>query len=341
MNLDIHSAVQTALLIVLVAILLSVWLGVQSIRSGRKLPFFRKRRDRMVRGWRLVFSGFILAVLAFGLNRFAEPAIYHFYPPTATVTPTYTITSTPTITLTPTITETPTITPTTSITPTPFVPPTVLAQFTSQVTPAADAVFSEISFTQKMNAEHLPVDPATEFKNPVGHLFASFSYNNLTDQAQWSALWYRGSELVYFESKPWDGGTGGYGYSDWNPAPEEWLPGDYAVYIFFGETYMQGGYFKVIGNPPGYTGTRAPTATLTQAVSPTPSPTPGPSPTPTLTLTLTPSNTATASKTPTITLTPSVTNTRPPTSTMRPSLTPRPSDTHWPTATELPTEKPK
>ncbi|HEX9013976.1 MAG TPA: hypothetical protein VF813_10680 [Anaerolineaceae bacterium] len=314
MNLDIHSAVQTSLLIILVAILLTTWVGVRTIRSGAHLPFFRKRRDRMVRGWRMVFSGCVLAAAAFFMNRYAEPVIYHFYPPTPTVTPTFTITPTPTVTLTPTITETPTITPTTSITPTPMVPPEIATQFTGQVTPSAKAVFSQISFTQKLNAEHLPVNPGTEFKNPVGHLYASFSYNNLTDGVQWTALWYRGSDLVHFETEAWTGGTGGYGYSDWNPSPDQWLPGDYAVYIFLGEQYMVGSYFSVIGNPPGYTGTRPATSTVTG--------TPGPS------------------GTPTITSIPSATRTVPPTSTMRPSLTPRPTDTHWPTATETPTPRP-
>jgi type VI secretion system secreted protein VgrG len=329
MNLDIHSAVQTSLLIILAAILISVWIGVQTIRSGAHLPFFRKRRDRMVRGWRMVFSGFALAVAAFCLNRYAEPVVYHFYPPTATITPTSTITPTPTITLTPTVTETPTITPTTSITPTPFIPPTLTAVFTSQVTPKPGAVFSQLSFTQKMNAQHLPVNPGTEFKNPVGHLYAAFSYNNMTDNAQWTALWYRGDELVYFESEPWNGGTGGYGYSDWNPPPEQWFPGDYAVYIFVGQEYVQGGYFKVVGNPPGFTGTLPAAAKPAAGASPTASVTRGPAPT------------ATASSTPTITRTPTATRTRPPTSTMRPSLTPLPTDTHWPTATELPTPRPK
>ncbi len=271
----------------------------------------------MVRGWRLVFSGFALAVLAFFLNRYAEPAIYHYFPPTATITPTFTITPTPTITLTPTITDTPTITPTTSITPTPLIPPTLTAVFTSQVTPKPGAIFSQLSFTQKMNAQHLPVNPSSEFKNPVGHLYAAFSYNDMTSNAQWTALWYRGNELVHFESEPWNGSTGGYGYTDWNPPASEWLPGDYAVYIFVGMQYVQGGYFQVTGNPPG-------------GIPPTksPSPTPGPS------------ETMTAASTPTASLTPSPTWTRPPTSTMRPSLTPLPTDTHWPTATDTPTPRP-
>jgi hypothetical protein len=334
-NLDIHSAVQTILLIIAFAVAISLWVGVGSIRSGRKLQFFRKRRDRMVRGWRLVFSAFALAVLAFILSFFGEPVIYRVYPPSPTVTPTSTITPTPTITETPTITATPTITPTTSITPTPFIPPTIAAQFTSQVTPKADTIFSQISFTQKMNAQHLPVDPATEFKNPVGHLYASFSYNNMADGVQWTALWYRGSDLVYYESKPWDGGTGGYGYTDWNPPPDQWLAGDYAVYIFIGQEYIQGGYFKVNGNPPGFTGTRTPTKALTPVATPPPSPLPGPTAMPA------PSATSTITRTPTITLTPTATRTRPPTSTMVPSLTLHPTDTHWPTATELPTEKPR
>jgi len=328
LNLDIHSAVQTAFLMTLVGILLSVWIGVRTIRAGQRLPFFRKRRDRMVRGWRMVFSGVILAILALFLNRFAEPVIYKVYPPSPTVTNTPTITPTPTMTTTPTVTLTPTITPTTSITPTPFVPPTLAAGFASQVTPSPDSVFSPLIFSQRLTESKLPDEPGTEFKNPVGHLYASFSYDRMLDGSQWTALWYRGSELVFFETKPWDGGTGGYGYTDWNPAAAEWLAGEYDVYIFNGLEYKTTGHFTVTGDPVGVPAAQTPKTTLSATRSPTPR--------------LTPTNTRTPrpSSTPAPSRTPTVTRTRPPTSTMRPSLTPRPTDTHWPTATELPTERP-
>jgi type VI secretion system secreted protein VgrG len=185
-----------------------------------------------------------------------------------------------------------------------------------------------------MDDKHLPVDPSTEFKNPVGHVYAIFSYDKLIDGAQWTALWYRNGELVYFETTPWNGGSGGLGYTDWNPAPEEWHAGDYAVYIFLGTEYRVGGYFTVTGNPPGGGPTRTPTKSPIAKFSPTPSRTPTQrstatsSFTPTVTLTRTPRPTATATRTP------------PPTSTQFPTRTPRPTSTRLPTPTALPTQKP-
>ena len=123
MNLDIHTAVQTALVITILLILYSFLAGIHSIRSARGLKFFRMRRDRMVTGWRLLFLALVLIIIAVALNSFAEPVIYSFFPPTITQTLTPTITQTTTITPTPTITLTPTITPTPSVTDTPTLTP--------------------------------------------------------------------------------------------------------------------------------------------------------------------------------------------------------------------------
>ncbi len=46
-NLDIHTAVQTAFLLAILGIVLSLWIGFRAIRSGYRLPYFRKRNDRI------------------------------------------------------------------------------------------------------------------------------------------------------------------------------------------------------------------------------------------------------------------------------------------------------
>jgi type VI secretion system secreted protein VgrG len=181
MNLDIHTAVQTALVLTVLAIVFSLWGGWQSIRKAQKLKFFRMRRNRVVAGWRLIFLGLLLILVAGFLNWFAEPVIYRVYPPTATLTSTSTTTLTPTVTLTPTITPTPTITLTPSetdtptITPTPHVPLAIEAEFSSTITPNPAAVFSPLQFTLAINKTENAfeaVNPSTIFKNPVGHLYA-------------------------------------------------------------------------------------------------------------------------------------------------------------------------
>jgi hypothetical protein len=142
----------------------------------------------------------------------------------------------------------------------------------------------------------------------------------MTPGAQWSALWYRNGELLFYESIPWNGGTGGYGYTEWKPPSDSWLPGIYEVQIFIGMELVEsaGSTFTVTGTP----ATAAPSLTPTR----TPSPTATVGPSPTRTNTATP----TATMTPTITKTPTITLTR------------RPTETRWPTLTSAntPTRRP-
>lgn len=334
MSLDIHSAVQTAFILALIGTLLSAWLGIRAVRSGLRLPYFRKRNDRMWRGYRLIFAAVILVALAFSLNRFAEPVAYRFFPPSPTVTLTPTITQTPTITLTPTISLAPTITDTPSITNTPAVPADVASKFESTTTPNPDVVFSPLSFARKIDEAWQPVDPAVEFENPVGHLYATFSYDGMVIGAQWTALWYRGVELVHVESNPWDGSTGGYGYSDWQPESANWMPGLYEVQIFVGLDWKISGQFTVTGEVPTAANSATASRTTRPTSTPTVSRTPRPTAIPTATLTPRPTLTATLTRTPT--LSPTITLTRTPTRTLRPSATITPTFTRHPTLTNPP-----
>jgi hypothetical protein len=84
--LDIHTAVQTALVILILMIIISIWRGISLIRKSRRLPYFRMRRIQTVKGWRLMVLAGILIALAVLINSMAEPVIYSFFPPTATST---------------------------------------------------------------------------------------------------------------------------------------------------------------------------------------------------------------------------------------------------------------
>jgi len=126
----------------------------------------------------------------------------------------------------------------------------------------------------------------------------------MLEGSQWSAIWYReDGEIICYETIPWDGGTGGYGYSYCSASSEKWLAGEYEVQIFSGLTWKVSGRFTITGEIP----TSVATSTNTHTVGPSP--------------TLTPSSTQT------ITLTPTITNTP------LPTRTPPPTDTRWPTAT--------
>jgi type VI secretion system secreted protein VgrG len=182
-----------------------------------------------------------------------------------------------------------------------------------------------------------PLKPGTTFQNPVGHMYAVFSYDKMQDGSQWTALWFRNGQIVYYETKPWDGGTGGFGgYTDWDPDPSEWQPGIYEVQIFNGMDFKKSGTFTVEGAPP----TLAPTSTATRTPTPTrtatstrtplptwtpiPSSTPRPSPTASLVPTITLTRTPYQSPTPTLSPTPYPTQTRTP---VTPSATPYPTQT--------------
>ncbi len=300
MNLDIRSTILTLGILACVAVCLFLWRAYRAIQRARRLPFYFKKRQMNARGWRAIFTAVMMAGLAYVLFRWGEPVVYRFYEPTLTPSMSPTITLTPTITQTPTITLTPSITNTPSITPTPSIPDSILEEFEAMVTPNPNKVFSSIQFASKIDENFQPIDPATEFLNPVGEVYATYSYNFMDDGVQWTEIWYRNGEMIEYMTGRWEGGTGGYGYSLWAPPAEDILAGAYELQFFVGTEWIMSGYFSVVGDPPT------------------------PSPTPTPTLTFTPSNTSTPTRTLTPTRTYTVTRTPTLTRTLTPTRTPTP-----------------
>lgn len=295
MSLDIHSAVWTAsLLLGLFALLL--WIqGIRSWRAARRLTFFRLRRDRMRQSMGLLLAGLLLALCGIVLNRRGETVLYRYFSPspTPTLSPTPTppqqATSTPILSPSPTLGPSPmaTLPPTVALTP--IIPTEIWAQFTGVLTPPPAPRFSPIVFTTALNFNtYTPLNPGEVFRNPIPAMYGVFSYDGMLPGVQWTALWYRNGELVHYETKPWDGGTGGYGYTEWHPPAEAWLPGTYTVYIFVGDRLVQRGSFVVEGHPPTSTPTATPTLTPTSTPTATPTPTPSPTRTPFLGPTPTP-----------------------------------------------------
>lgn len=292
-SLDIASFVTTAAFVALFFALYAFWRGRVAIRESGELPYHRLRQQRLLRGWQVIFYGLVLLGIAGWLQFYGRAAAFAVFPVTPTPMPTLTPSLSPTPSLTPSTTLTPSETPTLqfSLTPSPSpipqLPPSIEAQFTSQVTPNPDAVFSPLTFSRGINFQtYLAVDAGTAFANPVGGIYATFSYDGMLPDSQWTAIWYRGGELVHFETKPWDGGTGGYGYTEWIPDAEEWLAATYQVQIFVGTQIKVVGIFEVSGDPA--------TSTVTPSPSNTATSTPTRTPTPTITATHTRQPTATA-----------------------------------------------
>ena len=250
--------------------------GVRALRLGSRTIYFRHRRQRVLAGWWMTGASLLLMVITALTFRAWNPFFSTIASPTpagsatpAKVTPSRTSTAvpSPSRTLTATITST----------PTPHLPLSLEIMVVSTVTPQAAASITDIRFSDRL-IDMLPVGNSIEWNNPITRMYASFEYSHMTYGAQFTALWFRNGELVYFESGPWQTGGHGRGYSKWEPATHEWHPGEYEVQFFIGTQWKATGHFSVSGDPP--TPTFTPSATLTRTPSPTVTPSPVPSGTP-------------------------------------------------------------
>ena len=120
---------------------------------------------------------------------------------------------------------------------------------------------------------------ATVFRNPINYMCAVFTYDQMVPGAQWTALWLRDGELVNYETKPWDGTTGGYGYTECTDPIGGWQAGQYEVQIFVGMEWKVVGQFLLEGELPTASPTRTPSPTITPSLTRTPTLTRTPSPT--------------------------------------------------------------
>jgi cell division septation protein DedD len=300
--------------------------GLAQLRGARNRPFYLLRREATQAGWRMIFLAGGFVVLAFVVRLFGAPTVFRYVPPTPTRTGTPSITPTPSITLTPSRTVSPTITrtpePTNTLppTPTPRLPSSLLSSFTGIVTPLPEAVISPVTAARSFTRDYRPLTNTDVFFNPIRRMYGFFSYDSMSDGVQWTAIWYRDGVVVYYETEPWDGGAGGYGFTEWDLSPDFFIPGAYEIQIFVGTEFKAGGRFTIVGAPPTSTITRTPTRTATPSFTPS----------------LTATRPATRTPTPTNTRAPTATEATPtprPTATLRPSLTPSPSSTRWPSPT--------
>ena len=251
--MDIRAGIIAAIVLSVIGGLLIFRSGYRAWLSARRLTFYKIRQQRVRGGLFTILGSLILLGCAILMYFYGEPVAYRYFPPS------------PTITVPPTITDTPAVTDTPTITPTPFIPPVIEALFTSVVTPNPNAVFSPLQFTLNCG-DFNNFETATVFQNPIRYVCAVFTYDQMIPGVQWTALWYREGKLVHYDTIPWDGTTGGYGFTEWEAPPEDWLPGTYEVQIFVGLDWKVVGQFLLEGDAP----TRIPTKTLTPSRTPSP-----------------------------------------------------------------------
>ena len=282
--MTIDQTVELLSLALFAALFVLLWLGWTRVRAAHRLPFFMLRRQRSLQAWRLLLLGAALGLAGLMVRLLGRQAAYVLVPPTPSATPTFTATASATPTLTPSITPTPSvtlipsITPTASETPTPTIPEAITVLFRETVTPRPEAVFSPIEVARRLDRLNRALNPAEAFENPVGTLYGAFTYDFLDDGVRWTALWYREDHIVCSETKPWEDGTGGYGYAECAPVGG-WEAGEYELRMFLGESWKVSARFRVSGLPPPSpsptaTASPSPTATATASATPTsPSPT--------------------------------------------------------------------
>jgi hypothetical protein len=250
----LDQSVSTVTIVLFSGMLLAILGGWSQIQSARKLPYFTLRRERTTQGWRWILLGVILGILGLSSIFMGNRIAYMIVPPTPSITPTRTQTLTPTITPLPSITATasitptPTISPTPTITPTPALPEEVEILLRESITPNPEAIFSPIQVALLLGGYNQPLGTREEFELPLTKLYGTFTYENLQDGVRWTALWLRGDEVVCIETQLWDGGTGGYGYTECEV--EVWQPGSYEIRMFFGKTWKNSVQFMILSGTP-------------------------------------------------------------------------------------------
>ena len=258
-GLDIHT---TVIVVILFLILIGILLFVQGRRVidyGTQITYFQKRQKIIRKGWGFILTALMLGIIAVSIGQFGEDVIYQIYPPSPTITQTPTVTLTPTISPTPTLTLTPTLTITPAISSTPSIAEEIKEEFTGLVTPNYEALFSPLVFAFSIDDGYQPVEPGYEFSPPFPELFAAFSFDQMRPGSQWTAIWLNpNQEIICYETSEWGGYTGGYGFTQCELAPAEWIPGEYVVQFFLGDTWKTSGRFSVLSDVVG-----EPTATET------------------------------------------------------------------------------
>lgn len=223
-------------------------MGWRELRSAKLLPFYQVRRSRIARGWRFIIIGAAIALIATVIQVFGLGAIERMELPTAVLPgePTDLVATarvTATITRTPGNTATPSITPSPTERGTPMLPEGLSESFGESVTPDSRAVFGPIDVATEII---YPAQPGEEeFDSVEGPLYGLFSYDYLETGVRWTAVWIWENEVICVESKPWDGGSGGWGYTECQP--DRWPPGEYFIHMFLGEEWWISVEFTILG----------------------------------------------------------------------------------------------
>jgi len=226
--------------------------GLLILARARRSPYHQLRRQALVRGWRLLFFGAGLLVMAGLMKPVGLPMLEGMVPSTPTLRVSPSPTHSPTFTLTPSSTPSPSPGPTLSSTPTPLptlsLTPALPLLFitppgTVTVTPLPEAVAANLRFS--LRDDCTVAGSRERFDAKPMKIFAHFYYDNWSRGVQWSGVWYHNGQLLFVETLIWEDSTGGCGFTNYENQGQPWPAGDYEVQIFIGDRWLLSGRFAV------------------------------------------------------------------------------------------------
>ena len=100
---------------------------------------------------------------------------------------------------------------------------------------AANTVLGPILFSTDISGNYEAVSPSTRFGNGYFTIYATFAYEEMTNDISWSWVWRRNGEVVDGGNQSWSHGENGPGYVYYRPESgfdlgnytlEVWVNGD-------------------------------------------------------------------------------------------------------------------
>jgi hypothetical protein len=240
----------------LAGILVGVLAAARYTREAKTSQFYFIREQARIKASRvMIVVGFlaiitvVLAILLAASNTFTRVARASPTPtPTPTLSPTTPATAvaiaSPTPVLTPTPKPSATASPSPTIVPTVGTPSSALTPIVGVKTPSPDAAFGEIILARGVTEDNEPKDPGTVFPARISELYAFFDYQNLSDGALWTQVWYREGKEIGSESNLWEWGSYGTAWIFLKPVGG-YSRGDYEVRLYIGDELKQTATFTV------------------------------------------------------------------------------------------------
>ncbi len=236
--------IQALIFVFVGGLIITLYLGWRELQLANRIPFYQLRRQRIARGWRLLFFGILLVVVVVILqivNRSAVAMLPIEILPSPSMTaldaespdtPAVPVTDESTATLEPTATPS----------GPPELPEAIRDQFDDLVTPDPRAAVGLIHVAKEVIYPAYPDDEVLE--SAEGMLYGLFNYDYLDQGVLWTAIWMKDWEIICLESDLWEGEFGGWGYTECEMP--QWPAGSYVIHIFLGEEWKVSTQFTVL-----------------------------------------------------------------------------------------------